>query len=214
MTTYSEPTRTLDLLKRRGRAGAIEPIVLRRGEAGTSITVDVTMDGLPFSLTGYTAKFCAVNAKGELVKRNATVANAAGGKVSYTVTTDLTAWAGPVFVAYFELTKSGELATTDTLPFVVLDNVDLADGEAEEYQSSIDAMLNEAREAAVAAAHAAFESAYADAEAARDALYGEAEAARDDAYAAAEAARNLDTLSAPFTVVDGKLNITYYDGEI
>ena len=213
MSTYTE-TRTLDLLKHKGKAGGVPPITLRRGEAGADITINVTNNGEAFNLTGYTAKFCAVNAKGEKVKRAASVTNAASGAAKYTVTSDLTAWAGPVLVGYLELTKTGELATTDTLPFIILDNADITDEEAAEYQSSIDAMLNAAQEAAVAAAQTAFESAYADAEAARDALYAEAESDRDDAYAAAEAGRNANTSSAPFSVRDGKLCVTYYTGTI
>lgn len=214
MTTYQEPIRRLDLLKRRGRAGGIQPVVLRRGEKGQQIQAYITKDDEAFPLTGYTAKFCAVNAKGELVKRSATVSNAASGLVAYAVTSDLTAWEGSVLVAYFELTKSGEIATSDTLPFIVLDNADIAEGEAAEYESSIDAMIEAAQAEAVAQATESVQAAYAIAEAARDALYRDAESARDDAYDAAEAARNVNSQNAPFSVVDGKLCITYYDGEL
>lgn len=140
MTTYQE-TRTLDVLKKRGRAGTVEPITLRRGESGTKITGLVRNDGVAFPLTGYTAKFCAVNAAGDFVRRDAAVENAASGTVSYTLTTDLTAVDGPVHVAYFELTKSGEVATTDTIPLIVLPNTDFSQEQAEEYQLVVDQLI-------------------------------------------------------------------------
>lgn len=167
MTTYQE-TRTLDVLKKRGRAGTVEPITLRRGESGTKITALVRNDGAVFPLTGYTAKFCAVNAAGDFVRRDATVEAAAAGTVSYTLTTDLTAVDGPVSVAYFELTKSGEVATTDTIPLIVLPNMDLSPEEAQEYQTKVDALVS-AMEEELAASTAATTSATAAAQAARQA---------------------------------------------
>lgn len=140
MSTYTE-TRTLDLLKRKGRSGGIPPITLRRGESGVTVKGVITYDDATFSLTGYTAKFCAINASGGIVRKNATVTNAAGGEVEYAVGTDLTANSGPVLVAYFELTKEGQTATSDTLPFIVLPNADLDGPEAEEYQSLIDELI-------------------------------------------------------------------------
>ncbi len=140
MSTYTE-TRTLDLLKRKGRSGGIPPITLRRGESGVTVKGVITYDDATFSLTGYTAKFCAINASGGIVRKNATVTNAASGEVEYAVGTDLTANSGPVLVAYFELTKEGQTATSDTLPFIVLPNADLDGPEAEEYQSLVDELI-------------------------------------------------------------------------
>ena len=140
MSTYTE-TRTLDLLKRKGRSGGIPPITLRRGESGMTVKGVITYDDATFSLTGYTAKFCAINASGGIVRKNATVTNAASGEVEYAVGTDLTANSGPVLVAYFELTKEGQTATSDTLPFIVLPNADLDGPEAEEYQSLVDELI-------------------------------------------------------------------------
>jgi len=209
MTTYQE-TRTLDLLKERSRAGGVKPIVLRRGETGQSIAVSVTNDGTAFNLTGYTASFCAVNADRGMVKRSATVSNAAGGLVTFSVTSDLTAAPGSVFVAYIELTKGSDIATTDTLPFVVLDNVDAGELDAEEYQDSIRELIAAVRSEAVAQATGAVSDALGD----MQDDYEAAEAARDAAYAAAEAARCVDYVGGPFSIVDGAVNITYYEGTL
>ena len=143
MTTYQEPKRTLDLLKRRGRSGGIKPIILRRGEKGQKISATITLDDAVFPLSGYAAKFCAVNAAGDYVIRVASIDNASAGLVSYTVTPDLTAVDGVAMLAYFEFTKSGETATSDTLPIIVLENTDISDQEAEPYLPIIDELIGQ-----------------------------------------------------------------------
>ena len=168
MASYTE-TRTLDLLKRRGRSGGIPPITLRRGESGVEVQGVITYDDATFSLSGYTAKFCAINAAGGVLRRSASIPNAAGGIASYEVTTDLTAESGPVLVAYFEFTKSGKTISSDTLPFIVLPNADLDGPAAEEYQSQIDELMDTLSQALT------------DAEAATDAANAAAELANDAA---------------------------------
>lgn len=168
MASYTE-ARTLDLLKRRGRVGGIPPITLRRGDSDVCVKGIITYDDETFSLSGYTAKFCAINSAGDVIRRNASITNASGGEVSYDVTTDLTANAGPVLVAYFEFTKSGKTISSDTLPFIVLPNADLDGPAAEEYQSQIDELLDTLSQALT------------DAEAATDAANAAAELANDAA---------------------------------
>lgn len=167
MASYTE-TRTLDLLKRRGRVGGIPPITLRRGDSDVGVKGVITYDDDPFSLSGYTAKFCAINSAGDVIRRNASITNASSGEVSYDVTTDLTANAGPVLVAYFEFTKSGKTISSDTLPFIVLPNADLDGPAAEEYQSQIDELMDTLSQA-LTDAEAATYAANAAAELANDA---------------------------------------------
>lgn len=218
MTTYLE-TRTLDLLKQKGRAGSIPPITLRRGEYGKTIAIYITHNEEAYDLTGYTARFCAMNAKHEFLKRTCTVADAANGLLTYAITSDLTAWAGPVLVAYVELTKTGEVATSDTLPFIVLDDADVTTEEAAAYQSYISELLDEVGAQAVALAQGSvddklddFEEAYETAENSRDAVFAAHEDARQASYEAAEESRNVNTDSF-FTVVDGALCVTWYDSD-
>lgn len=47
-----------------------------------------------------------------------------------------------------------------------------------------------------------------------DESYQAAENSRDQAYQAAEAARDVNAMAAPFTIVDGKLCVTYYAGNV
>lgn len=167
MTTYSEPTRTLDLLKRRGRAGAIEPIVLRRGEAGQEISADITEDGAARALAGATLRFCAMNAAGDVVREAARLKSGSpSNRVFYTVSSALTSLEGPTRVAYFEIAEGDDLATTDTLPILVLEDADITQGEAEAYRSRIEQLIADMGD-----------------------LYEAAEAARQASYYAAEASR-------------------------
>lgn len=171
MATYTI-TRTLDLLKHNGDAGAIPPVVMRRGDKGAVIQGLIRFDGDAFNLTGYTSRFLAVNPAGEIVARSATVTDAAGGVVTYAVTTDLTAVTGPVLVAYFEFVKDGETATTDTIPVIVLENANLDAETATEYESTIDSIMSRLEaallhaEEATAAANAAAANAAEEAQAA------------------------------------------------
>lgn len=116
---YQE-TRKLDLLKRRGRAGAVEPVTLRCGEMGQRVSATITNDGEAFDLTGYTASFRARAADGNLVEIAARIDDAAQGVASFAVTQELTAEPGEVASAHFRIVKEGEVLTTDTLPVIVL----------------------------------------------------------------------------------------------
>ena len=175
MATYTI-VRKLDLLKHNGTAGGIPPVVLRRGDSGTEIQAEVTYGGAKFDLTGYSAMFCAVNADGGVIRREAVVDDADDGIVTYDATTDLTSVAGPVLVAYFELTsEDDEVATTDTLPFIILPNADLDGEAAQEYQVLIDELVAQVQES-----------------------LGDIDAALDDAAAATAAANAAAAMASPY----------------
>lgn len=134
--------RTLDLLKREARSGQIKPIILRRGETGsTQIKINVTSDGAPYALSSYTARMCAYLPDEKFVKDAAHVTKSAN-YITYTVHSDLTSAAGDIRVCYVELKNGAEVLTTDSVPIVVLDDVPLNGELAEEYTNIIDEMLD------------------------------------------------------------------------
>lgn len=135
--------RTLDVNKKGGRAGQIKPVILRRGEANqTQIKVNLTSDGAPYSTGNLTAKFCAFLPSKKYVKDSSHTTKDANS-ITYTVQSDITSAAGDIRICYVELTSADNYITSDTLPIIVLDNVEMTDEEAKYYKSTIDEMLEQ-----------------------------------------------------------------------
>lgn len=191
---------------------SITPVVyIGQGDkSGTQLQASIFDNGQALTLTSYSVRLCMRLPDGESYY-------SVGGTVSTNVATftiDETyaaAVEGITDIAYVEVYSGSTLiCSTNRFRIVVLEG-------AREGASPSAAHYDEIVTAAVEAAQRADEAAqtsYAEAEAARDAAYAEAEDARDDAYAAAEAARNVNTMTAPFSIVDGALNITYYTGTL
>lgn len=138
---------TLDLNKKRGRSHQDEPIILRKGEKNeTKILINVTDNGTAYSMSGMTARFCAVLHNGARVYDNSNV-SISGTTISYTVQSNLTSADGDVAVAYVELTSGTKTITTDNIPFLILENTDISTSEAEQYQSLIDDLIRQANSA-------------------------------------------------------------------
>lgn len=134
---------TRDINKRKGWANQYEPIILRKGEQNeTQIKVTVTDNDNPYSLSGMTAKFCAVLSSGAYVV-DSSHTSVSGSVVTYTVQNDLTSADGEVAVAYIELSSGNRLLTTDTIPILVLKNYDLSTEQAQAYRNQIDALTAE-----------------------------------------------------------------------
>ena len=136
-TTHSE-SRVLDVAKR----FPVDTVMLRRGEGGLT-TIDATImdNNTPFDLTGCSVLFYAWNAKKEYMYENVSIKTPKEGKVSYTVSTKLTGTAGDVQLAYFRISSGTKIVTTQRIPIIVLDNVDLSGEEAEEYESQFEKLL-------------------------------------------------------------------------
>lgn len=193
--------RTLDVAKQEGRAGQIKPIVLRRGETGqTQIKVNLTDNGAPLTVSSMTARFCAVLPDATFVFDSAHT-SAAGSAVTYTVHSDLTEAPGDIRIAYIELTSSGNIVTSDTLPIIVLDNTDISKEQAKEYQNQIDKLEKQLKDA-ITSASTATEKASDAAEAASTAASAANEAAGD----ATSAASGADSAAAAANAAAGKAN--------
>lgn len=135
--------RTVDINKQAARMGQVQPIILRRGETGqTQIEIAITSDQAPYSVADYTAWVCAYLPDGKFMK-DATHVSKSSNQVTYTVHSDLTSAPGDVRIFYVELRKGEELLTTDAIPLIILDDISLSDEVADEYQSTIDAMLEQ-----------------------------------------------------------------------
>lgn len=131
--------RTVDLNKYRSRAGQVKPIILRRGEKGqTQLKITVNDYDKTYSFSGMTAKFCAYTSAGEWVQTSATLS---GNVATYTVGSDLTSSAGEVKVAYIEFSNSTDVLTSDNIPIIVLDNIDLTKDQANKYTPLIDDLI-------------------------------------------------------------------------
>lgn len=135
--------RTLDVSKKDGRSGQIKPVILRKGEENqTQIKINLTSNGEPYSVGNLTPRFCAILPDKKYV-RDASHVTKSTNYVTYTVQSDLTSADGDIRVAYIELQSSGNSLTSDTLPIIVLDNTDISQEKAEEYQSQIDALVKD-----------------------------------------------------------------------
>lgn len=122
----------------------VKPIFLRRGEKGLT-TINAVINNIDgaYDLTGCSVRFCGLDAKKHYIISFATITNAKEGKISYTVDNRLTGVAGETLLAYFEITKSGNIITTNTIPIVIHENVEVSDTEAEEYESQISELLDQ-----------------------------------------------------------------------
>lgn len=144
--------RTIELNKSWERSG-IEPKVirLRRGEHGlTKLRITVTDNGVPYSLAGCTVRFCVQYKGGQFIRENMEVRE---GAAELVVTSNFTAVAGHAAVSYIEVTSSGNVIDSDTLPVYIMDNVDISSGEAAQFRSEIDEIeqeMNAARDAMLA----------------------------------------------------------------
>ena len=135
--------RTLDISKRNTRSGQTTPIILRRGEANqTQIKVNFTSNGEPYAVGSLKARFCALLENKTFVLDSAHVATSTNS-ATYTVQSDLTSAPGDVRIAYFELASTDNVLTSDSIPIIVLDNVEFGDAPAQEYKNTIDKMIEE-----------------------------------------------------------------------
>lgn len=212
MAAYIE-NRTLDITKSPVPNEHAAPIRVRRGETGaTEIRATLKDNGAPFNVTGYTIKFKALLPNHDFTTLGGSIVTAASGIVSTTITSTLTAFEGPCIVAYFELTKSGVVLTSEAIPIIVLPDMDITAGQEGEYRNAIDQLMEEladaidASEAATSSANSAASNANSAAKSANEAANkanNEASNAKDaaqkadaEAAAAEEAARKADEAAA------------------
>lgn len=136
---HSEPV-VLDVTKSHE---AVEKIHLRRGEKGlTSIDATILDGSTPFDLTSCSVVFMAQDRLERYVLASGKVTDPKAGKVSYTVDANLTSIPGEIALAYFEVTDTiGNKITTPKIPIIILENVDLAGIQADEYESEISQLL-------------------------------------------------------------------------
>lgn len=141
-TYFYEEVRTLSIRKDHSRIGNIEPVYLRRGENGvTRLTGNLLLDGLPAHILEYKAQFKAFNARKQWVIQDALIESE--GVVSVVIDSNLTAYDGEISIAYFELNLGNMVLTSDSIPIVVLENVDITEEEAKGYRNKIDELFEE-----------------------------------------------------------------------
>lgn len=143
MALYSEDL-NLNIEKNGKLKGNVTRVVLRQYEYdGTQINATVYDGAEPLDLSGYSAVFWMRNPKNSTVEAPAKVVDAKAGKVSVTVTNDMTAEHGPVSVAYFELLNGSSSVTTDNIPITIERSADLSSDEVRRYQTKLDEMVEE-----------------------------------------------------------------------
>lgn len=137
-TTHSEKL-TLDVAK---RLPIDHTLLFRRGEGGLATIEATIMDnGVPYNLTGCSVMFYAYNAKLQRCYEAARIITAAQGTVSYTVSKTFTSVAGEIALAYFRISSGDNIITTQAIPVIILDDVDLSSEKAEEYESQFEKLL-------------------------------------------------------------------------
>lgn len=145
MTLYFEE-RTLDISKgdKSELDGIVDPITLRRQEGGSDSIgiIGVIYDGDKiFDASGSSVTFKMLNPHGQYVDVPGTVENGSSGIVSVVVNSEMTAVAGPVQIAYFQLNKNGNIVTTNNIPLVVLADNDLTTERADGYRTEVEKLV-------------------------------------------------------------------------
>lgn len=145
MTLYFEE-RTLDISKgdKSELDGIVDPITLRRQEGGSDSIgiIGVIYDGDKiFDASGSSVTFKMLNPHGQYVDVPGTVENGTSGIVSVVVNSEMTAVAGPVQIAYFQLNKNGNIVTTNNIPLVVLADNDLTTERADGYRTEVEKLV-------------------------------------------------------------------------
>lgn len=123
-------------------------IYLRQGDGGIQkIGIQILKDGQPYSVTGYSLKFEGNLSDGKMVQGNATAEDASQGKFIYTFRNADSSVAGDMRNAYFRLydTTSNALASRRLL-VTVEKNADVTAGQAQDYISDVDDLVNETTE--------------------------------------------------------------------
>lgn len=192
--------RQLTVTKTPGRTGQVKAITLRRGEnEATQIESEVLTNTGNFRAENYDVKFKAILPNGDMAEIEGTSGTGTSYNVYAVVTDQLTAVAGSITVAYFELTnkEDGSIITTDAIPIWVEPDADLSEGQYGEYQSHLDALLKQLEEHMADAAKAAeqvkaAEEATDRANKAADGVEAAAKSANDAAKNANDAATNAD----------------------
>lgn len=134
---------TLDVSKR----NPLDPVILRVGEGGlTTIEATILNNDIPYDLTGMSVLFLAETPDLKVVYDACTVKSPKEGKVTYTVSKNLTHIQGNIdgksgLAAYFRIQSKENQITTQNIPILILQNVDLDGEQAEEYTSQFEQLL-------------------------------------------------------------------------
>lgn len=164
----------LDITKKLPTPSTIE---LRQGDHGDLLEFAVYDGAASLDLTGYSVTFKAYRPDGLLVTGKCSVTDAAKGRCAYEVVSNLTAAVGEVETAYVELTKSGEVLTSQNMRMKIIEDADLTVPSGGAYIPALDSALSDAATATDAANKAT----------------SNADAATAEAYAAANEARQAVT---------------------
>lgn len=145
MTLYFEE-RMLDISKgdKSELDGVVDPIRLRRQEGGSDSIgiIGVIYDGdKPYNATGASVTFKMLNPAGQYVDTPGSVQDGASGIVSVVVDSNMTAVAGDVQIAYFQLIQNGNVVTTNNIPLIVMSDNDLTAQRADEYRTEVEKLV-------------------------------------------------------------------------
>lgn len=115
---------------------------VRVGDKGScTIVADISSDGVPMDLTGYTARFEAAKPDKTMVRDAACTVS--GSKITYTLAPSVAAVPGTIAVAYFALLKGSTIVeTTENIAIRVLQSAESAgNGVSKDYLSEVDDLL-------------------------------------------------------------------------
>lgn len=119
------------------KTGVPSPLLMRRGDKGTTYQFQLLRNGSPFNLTNYKVTLEAKLSSGAVYSGSCTITNATQGKVSYGTSSNLTAVEGAAYPAYLVATNGSIRYTSSDLHLIILPDADLSASQLAQYKNRL-----------------------------------------------------------------------------